>query len=263
MIASHSSGGHFFYSMTIPTQGQDKTLIERLFAVGAHFGFTKSRRHPTVAPFIFGNKQGTDIIDLEKTSELLEKAKAFVFEAGKNGKTLLFVGTKEEIAPLVKAAAEKIDMPFVVNGWVGGMLTNFPEIRKRVARMGDLVSQGESGELERKYTKKERVIIGRELDKLVHNFKGIENMDRLPAALVVVDARHDVIGVTEARYLNIPIVGIVSSDTNLRLIDHPIVANDALQGSVSFMLGELVASYEAGKAEYVPQKKEEPKRRDR
>ena len=241
-----------------------KSLMERLFNAGSHFGFTKSRRHPTVTPFIFGNKQGTDIIDLEKTTDLLEKAKAFVKEAGKAGKVILFVGSKEEIAPVVRAHAESVEMPYVVNGWVGGMLTNFPEIKKRIQRLTDLTAQGESGELERKYTKKERVIIGRELDKLTHNFSGIQKMDRLPSALIIVDARHDAIAVSEARELNIPIVSLISSDTNLRLVDHPIVANDSLQASVTLILDELVLAYTEGKAEYVaPAKKEEVRRRDR
>ncbi|HEU4677239.1 MAG TPA: 30S ribosomal protein S2, partial [Candidatus Paceibacterota bacterium] len=206
---------------------------------------------------------GTDIIDLEKTTELLEAAKSVLAEAGKAGKTVLFVGSKEEIAPVVKAHAEAAEMPYVVNGWVGGMLTNFAEIKKRVQRLGDLTAQGESGELERKYTKKERVIIGRELDKLTHNFLGIQKMDRLPALLLVVDARHDSIAVAEARELDIPIVGIVSSDTNLRLIDHPIVANDSLQASVTLILDELTKAYMSGREEFVPAKKEEVRKRDR
>jgi small subunit ribosomal protein S2 len=254
--------------MTTETQNTEDTntpsLIERLFSAGSHFGFTKSRRHPTVVPFIFGNKQGTDIIDLEKTSELLGKAKEVVREIGKSGKAVLFVGSKEEVAGVVKASAESIEMPFVVNGWVGGMLTNFSEIKKRIQRLADLVAQGESGELERKYTKKERVIIGREFDKLTHNFSGISKMDRLPAALVVVDARHDAIAVKEAQELDIPIIGIVSSDTNLRNVNHPIVANDSLQASVTLILGELAKAYGEGKAEFVaPAKKEEVRGRNR
>lgn len=251
--------------MSTETQNTEnqQSLIERLFGAGSHFGFTKSRRHPTVAPFIFGNKQGTDIIDLEKTTELLEKAKAVVKEIGTSGRAVLFVGSKEEVAPIVKAQAEAVAMPYVVNGWVGGMLTNFAEIKKRVQRLGDLTLQGESGELERKYTKKERVVIGRELAKLTHNFAGIQAMDRLPALLIVVDARHDAIAVKEANELNIPVVGIVSSDTNLRTVTHPIVANDSLQASVTLILRELADAYEAGKSEFVPVKKEEVRRRDR
>ena len=233
-----------------------KTLIERLFSVGAHFGFTKSRRHPTATPYIFGNKQGTDIIDLEKTSALIENAKIVLKEAGRTGKTVLFVGTKEEMGPTVQAQAVAIEMPYVVHRWVGGMLTNFTEIKKRIQRLNDLVAQGESGELERKYTKKERVIIGRELRKLSLNFGGIQKMDRLPQLMVVVDPRYDEIAVTEAAVLNIPLIGITSSDTDLTPITYPIVANDGLQASVALILGELAQAYSEGKSEFVPVKKE-------
>lgn len=245
----------------IQTKGPaPKSLIERLFSVGAHFGFSKSRRHPTATPYIFGSKQGTDIIDLEKTSASLETAKAVLTEAGKAGKVILFVGTKEEVVTTVREHALSISMPFVVNRWVGGMLTNYSEIKKRILRLNDLTAQGESGELERKYTKKERVIIGREMDKLVHNFSGIQKMERAPHALVIVDPRHDSIAVAEARELSIPIIGITSSDTNLRLINYPIVVNDALQASVALILDELVNAYSLGVAEYVPVKKEEVKK---
>ncbi len=237
------------------------SLIGRLFAAGSHFGFTKSRRHPTVAPYIFGSKQGTDIIDLEKTSELLETAKAVVREAGKAGKVVLFVSTKEEIAPIVKQFALDAEMPFVVNRWIGGMLTNWSEIKKRIARLQDLVAQGESGELERKYTKKERVVIGRELEKLHFNFGGIKAMPGVPHLMIVVDPRHDAIAVSEAQDMRVPIIGITSSDANLRELTYPIVANDSLQSSVTLILSELVQEYAAGKSEFVPQKREEIRRR--
>ena len=232
--------------ITNGTPEKNQTLIERLFSVGAHFGFSRSRRHPTVTPYIFGNKQGTDIIDLEKTNELLATAQQFLVEAGKAGKTVLFVSTKEEIAQTVKGFAEKVEMPFVTNRWVGGMLTNFVEIKKRVARLAELVAQGESGELERKYTKKERVVIGRELEKLRYNFGGIQKMDRAPYAMIVVDTRHDAIAVAEANTLNIPVIGITSSDANLTKITYPIVVNDALQASIALVLEELVSAYKAG-----------------
>jgi small subunit ribosomal protein S2 len=244
------------------TQTNISKLIERLFAAGAHFGFTKSRRHPTVAPYIFANKQGTDIIDLEKTGELIEAAKTVIFEAGKAGKTVLFVGTKEEIAHTVKQYAEKIDMPYVVNRWIGGMLTNFSEIRKRLARLADLTTAGESGELERKYTKKERVIISREIEKLNFNFGGIRGIDRAPQILVIIDPRHDAIALREARDINATVIALSNSDTDLRYITHPIVANDSLQSSVAVILSELTDAYTAGKAEYVAPRRDEG-RRDR
>lgn len=245
---------------TQKTSSEKAPLIERLFSTGAHFGFAKSRRHPTVTPFIFGNKQGADIIDLEVTVEALEKAKTFLYEAGKAGKTILFVGTKEEISQTVRAHAEKLEAPLVVNRWVGGMLTNFSEIKKRIQRLTELTQKGESGELERKYTKKERVLLGRELDKLTHNFAGIKHMERLPHALVVVDPRHNSIAVKEARTLNIPVVGVTNSDANLSHLTYPIVVNDSLRASVSLVLEELIEAYETGKGEYVPQAKEKETR---
>jgi len=227
-------------------------LIERLFNAGAHFGFSKSRRHPTVAPYIFANKQGTDIFDLEKTAALLEEAKVMVKEAGSLGKTVLFVGTKDEVSKLVRAHAEKAESPYVVNRWIGGMLTNFSEIRKRIARLKELVAEREAGELDRKYTKKERVVIGREIDKLSHNFTGIATIERAPHLMVVVDPRHDSIAVTEATDMKVPVIGIMSSDSNLKLVTKPIVVNDALTSSVDLILSELVEAYLEGKKAYTP-----------
>lgn len=239
---------------------KDTKLIERLFAAGAHFGFTKSRRHPTIVPFLFGNKQGTDIFDLEKTSELLRDAKGVLIEAGKAGKTVLFVGTKDEIASIVKKHAEEALMPYVVNRWIGGTLTNFSEIQKRITRLGELTQQSESGELERKYTKKERVLIGRELDKLNFNFGGIKMLEKIPELMVVVDPRHNKIAVEEARELGIPVVGITSSDADLKAITYPVVANDSLQSSVTLLLDELTEALMAGKSEFTPAKQEEEKK---
>jgi small subunit ribosomal protein S2 len=248
-------------SKTENTAVVDKNLIERLFSAGAHFGFTKSRRHPTVVPFLYGNKQGTDIFDLEKTSTLLLEAKEILREAGKTGKTVLFVGTKDEISHIVREHAESAGMPYVANRWIGGVLTNFGEIKKRIQRLLELTEQSESGELERKYTKKERVLIGREMDKLTFNFGGIKALERLPQLLVVVDPRHNSIAVEEANVMHIPVIGITSSDANLRRVTHAVVVNDALQSSVSLVLDELTGALMEGKSEYVPPKKEEKGRR--
>lgn len=234
---------------------ENKNLIERLFSAGAHFGFSKSRRHPTVKPYIYGNKQGTDIFDLEKTATLLEDAKAVLTAAGKEGKNVLFVGTKDEATKLVKAAAEAAEVPYVVNRWIGGSLTNFGEIRKRIARLLKLTEEGETGELERKYTKKERVVIGRELDKLNFNFGGIKTLERTPQMMLVVDPRHDTIAVEEAKEIKIPVIGIMSSDSDISKVDHAVLVNDALQSSIELALSELVEAYKAGKAEYVPKPK--------
>lgn len=230
----------------------DKTLIERLFEAGSHFGFKKARRHPTVASYLYTTKDGNDIFDLEKTTALLETAKETLKEAGLHGKTVLFVGTKDESSQIVRAAAEKTESPFVTNRWIGGMLTNFSEIKKRINRLETLTFEKESGELDRKYTKKERVVIGRETAKLNFNFAGISKMQKFPDLLLVVDPRHDSIAVTEAGEKNIPVMAIMSSDCDISKVKYPVVANDSLQSSVSFIMEQLTEAYKEGKSAYVP-----------
>lgn len=250
-----TSRGHMNTTTSQNTPVAADSLIARLFRAGAHYGFTKSRRHPTVTPFLFGDKQGVDIIDLEKTQVSLAGAQAFLTDLGMSGKTVLFVSTKEEISSIVESFALKAEMPFVIHRWVGGMLTNFAEMKKRIQRLADLTAQAESGELERKYTKKERVLIGREMRKLEHNFGGITKMDRTPSCIVVVDPRHDAVAVTEAQALSIPVIAITSSDANIQNITYPIVANDALRDSVSLLLNELTESYLKGVRENSTAKK--------
>jgi small subunit ribosomal protein S2 len=230
------------------------SLVERLFNAGAHFGFKKSRRHPTVAPYLFTTKDGNDIFDLEKTTALIDEAKEVLKQAGLQGKTVLFVATKDEASRIVKAEAEKVEAPYVVNRWIGGMLTNFSEIKKRIHRLETLTNEQQSGELERKYTKKERVMIGREIAKLNFNFSGIAAMPKLPDFMVVVDPRHDHVAVAEAHSSKVPVIAIMSSDCDASQIKYPVVANDSLQTSVSVLLGELVGAYKEGKAAYVPAK---------
>jgi len=230
----------------------NSSLIERLFSAGAHFGFTKSRRHPTVTPYIYGNKLGTDIIDLEQSAALIEEAKLMLKEAGEKGQTVMYVGTKAEISKIVEQFGTKAEMPIVVNRWIGGMLTNFSEIRKRIERLKSLVAERESGELERKYIKKERVVIGREVDKLEFNFGGIQKMDRAPHLLLVVDPRHDFIAVQEATDMKIPVIAIMSSDCDVSKITKPVIVNDALASSVTLVLSELTDAYLEGKKSFTP-----------
>ncbi len=234
------------------TTSSNQNLIDRLFGAGAHFGFKKSRRHPSVKPFLFGSKEGNDVFNLEQTAASIEEAKAIVKEYAKNGKNVLFVGTKEEASALVKEAAEKISAPYVTNRWVGGMITNWSEVQKRINRLFELISQGENGELERKYTKKERVLINRELAKLTFNFGGIRSLTRTPDLFIVVDPRHDSIAIHEAKQKNIPVVGIMGSDNNVKDVQYPIVLNDTLRSSVTLALAELTSAYEEGRKEYTP-----------
>lgn len=234
------------------TKNDNSTLIKRLFTAGSHFGFRKSRRHPTVVPYLFTTKEGVDIFDLEKTNSSIDTVKEVLKQAGLTGKTVLFVGTKDESAKLVKSVAERAKSPYVVNRWIGGMLTNTGEIKKRVNRLESLGNEKESGELERKYTKKERVMIGREMDKLAFNFAGISEMKKKPDYMLVVDPRHDSIAVTEAISSGVPIIAIMGSDCDASQIDYPVVANDSLQASVELLLTELASAYIEGTAAYVP-----------
>ncbi len=234
------------------TQTNNPTLIDRLFSAGAHFGFKKSRRHPTVTSFLYSTKEGNDIFDLEITSEKIEAAKLLLEEAAANGKNILFVGTKNEVVKLVKDQAVKAGMPYVVNRWIGGMLTNLPQIKRRIMRMEELEREQQSGELERKYTKKERLLLDRELTKLTHNFEGIRTLTKAPDLIVVVDPRHDAIAVREAKSTKVPVIAIMGSDCDASLVDYPVPVNDALQASVKLILGEFTDAVVAGKAKYTP-----------
>lgn len=239
----------------------ENNLISRMFEAGAHFGFSKSRRHPSTTDFIFTTKDGNDIFNLEVTSQQVETAKAALEAAGKAGKKVVLVGTKDEVAALVKRTAEAAALPYVTNRWIGGLFTNFPQMKKRIERLKSLRAEKESGELERKYIKKERVVIGREIDKLTFNFGGIVELEKTPDMMVIVDPRHDSIARTEANDLNIPTVGIMSSDSDITKVTHPVLVNDALTTSVALVLEELVNAYKAGAAAYVPPAKPEGRQR--
>ncbi len=220
--------------------------IKKLFEVGAHFGYTRARRNPTTQSFIFGQKNRNDIFDLERTAEKLDEAKQKAIEVVGKGKSILFVAGKNEARIIMRRAAEKADEPFVCSRWIGGTLTNFKEISKRIKRLETLQSDKEKGNLE-KYTKKERLLMDREIEDLEASFGGIVSMKELPGALFVVDPRHEDIAVREAYAMGIPVIALANSDCNLKMIAHPIPANDATAKSITFFVGELVAAIEEGK----------------
>ena len=221
--------------------------IDEMFKVGAHFGYSKTRRHASVSPYIFGVKNKVEIVDLEKTDELLEKALAFISVLAKEGKQVLFVGGKNEARLALKIAAESIGMPFVDGRWIGGTLTNFPEIKKRLMKLEDLTKQKEKGELT-KYTKKERLMIDREIANLERFFSGISSMKDLPKAMVVVDSKKEIIAVTEAQKMNIPVIALCGTDCDITGINYPIVANDASVSSITFFVTEIAKAYQKAKA---------------
>lgn len=225
-----------------------KNTIEELFSVGAHFGFVKARRHPSAKPFIFGAKNKIEIFDLEKTSLELARAMAFVQSKGTDGAMGLFVGGKSEARAAVTSAGRELEMPFVAGRWIGGTLTNYPEIKKRIMRLEELTSQREKGELA-KYTKKERLLIDREIDKLHLYFSGLSTLKALPKFLVVMDPKKEHIAVSEAEKMRIPVVALAGSDSNLHDIDYAIPGNDSSRQSIAYVLEQLVKAYNKGKEE--------------
>lgn len=224
----------------------NSTAIEEMFKVGAHYGYAKRRRHPSVIPFIFGIKNNVEIFDLEKTNEALEEAKKFARELAEKGKMILFVSSKAEAKEAIKAAADSVQMPFVAGRWKGGTLTNFEEIRKRVIKLDDLTSKRDSGELA-KYTKKERLMIDREIESLEEEFSGLNLMTRLPDALYIIDADHEEIALKEAVALSIPIISLSNSDCDYTRIDYPIPGNDSNRHSIAYFTNAIAEAYKAAR----------------
>lgn len=232
--------------------------ISEMFAVGAHFGFSRSRRHPSVKDFIFGYKNRTAVIDLEKTAEQLAKAEKFVEELGRSGKTIIFVGSKSEARDAIRNGADRINMPYVIERWIGGSFTNFKSIKKRIERLKFLKEEETTGGLS-KYTKKERNVILKELSDLKRYFESIEDMERIPGAMFVIDPKEEEIAVVEASKVNIPVVALANCDCDLSVVKYPVVANDGSKASVKYFVDRIVAAYEKGKKEApkVEEKKEE------
>jgi small subunit ribosomal protein S2 len=225
-----------------------KDFVNSMFEVGAHFGYKKARRHPSTKPYIFGTKNGVEIIDLEKTADMVDEALNFLYETAKAGGTILFVGTKRETSSMIKDAAMAVDMPYVVNRWIGGTLTNFDEIQKRVKRLEELEEQKEKGFLA-KYTKKERLLIDREIEKLNERFGGITGMKGKPQAFFIIDSKHEENAFLEGILEGIPVVSISNSDNDVSRVDYPIVANDSSIHSVKFFIDQIVEAIKKGQAE--------------
>ena len=222
-------------------------VLGDMFRVGAHFAYSKARRHPTVSRYIFGAKNNVEIFDLEKTEELLLRAKEYVAKLALDRKQVLFVGGKNEAKDIVRQAALSLDMPFVAGRWIGGTLTNFSEIKKRIGRLEKLTEEKEKGELS-KYTKREQLLLSREMDGLADVFGGLVTMKELPAALFVIDTKREHIAVKEAKKMNIPVIGLMNSDCDFTSAEYPILANDASIHSIAFFVNEIATTYASHKA---------------
>lgn len=222
----------------------DKKLQDEMIAVGAHFGYSKTKRHPSAKSYVFATKNNADIINIEKTASMLENAITFIKKIAEEKKTILFVSGKPESKMIIEGAAKSLNMPFVENRWIGGTLTNFPQIKRRIDVLIDLTNKKEKGELA-KYTKKEQSDFARQIEKMNKNFGGLVGMTRKPDAVIIIDTRKEKIALTEANKTHIPVVAISNTDCDLAGIDYPIMANDASKSSVKFFVDKLVEAYKA------------------
>lgn len=215
--------------------------IQEMFEVGAHYGYSRTRRHPTTKQYIYGSKNRTDIIDLEKTETQLAKAEELLKSIAATGRQVIFVGSKPEIRDLVKITAESMNMPYVDERWIGGTLTNWKQIKSRVTTLEDLSTKSEEGTL-LYTTKKEKLLIERKIEKLNRRFGGLSTLKGIPAAIIVIDAREEVNAVTESHMMGIPVIAITNTDNDITIVDYPIIANDNSRKSIDFFLKQFAAA---------------------
>lgn len=218
-----------------------KIIIDEMAAAGVNFGHKASNLHPKMKPYVSGIKNNVNIFDLEKTVKDFDKALKFISKLVLENKTLLFVGTKIQVRSLVKATAEECGFPYVTERWLGGTITNFETIQKRVNYFKDLEKKKAIGELE-KYTKKERIKFDKEMESLRVKFEGIKNMAKLPDAVLIFDMKKDDTCAREAKRKGIKIIGIVDTNINPDMADYPIPANDDAISSVKYILEKVKES---------------------
>ena len=220
--------------------------MKQLLEAGVHFGHQTRRWDPRMAEYIFQARNGIHIIDLQKTSKKLDEAYAFLKEQAEEGKTVLFVGTKKQAQECMKEAAEKSGMYYVNQRWLGGMLTNFDTIQKRIQRLKDLEKMEQDGTFD-VLPKKEVILLKKEMEKLEKNLGGIKEMDKLPGVIFLVDPKKERIAILEAKKLNIPVVGIVDTNCNPQELDYPIPGNDDAIRSVSLIADVMANAIIEGK----------------
>jgi len=222
--------------------------IKALLAAGAHFGHKTSRWHPKMAPYIHSKRGGSHIIDLTKTVEGLDKALPFITKAVGNGKQVLFVGTKRQAKDIVRAAAQEVNMPFVTERWMGGMLTNVKTTTERIKHLKQLETRMASGELANRYNKLEVQRFQEEIDSLNVKYGGIKDLNGQPGVVFITDMVEDKNAVAEARRLNVPVVAIVDSNADPSLADFVIPANDDALKALQLITDYVKAAVLEGKA---------------
>lgn len=225
-----------------------RTTYQELLDAGVHFGHLKRKWHPRMAPYIFMEKNDIHIIDLNKTLVMLEDAANAMKQIAKSGRKVLFVATKKQAKEIIAAEARRLNMPYVTDRWLGGMLTNFSTVRKSIKKMSSIDKMEANGTWAT-LNKKERLTITREREKLERVLGGIEDLSRLPAALFIVDIKKEHIAVKEAQKLNIPTIALVDTNSDPTLVDFPIPANDDATKSIQLIMSVIMKAVEEGMEE--------------
>lgn len=213
--------------------------LENLLKAGVHFGHKKSRWNPKMKKFIFGLKSGVHIINLEKTLEMFQTALDVMKKIIENGEEIVFIGTKKQVKDLVKEMAEKLEMPYVNERWVGGALTNFENISRRVKYLVDTLDKIKKNKL-LQLTKFEKNQLNKELDKIEEKMGGLKRMKRIPKAIFVLDVEKDELAIKEAKKKGVIVLGLVDTNSNPEKIDYPIPANDDAFSSLRYILGVIL-----------------------
>ncbi len=223
-----------------------RTTVQELLDAGVHFGHLRRKWCPAMAPYIFMEKEGIHIIDLQKTQVKLEEAATALKQIAKSGRKVLFVATKKQAKDIVSEQVKLVNMPYVTERWPGGMLTNFPTIRKAVKKMSSIDKMATDGTYDN-LSKREKLQIARQRAKLEKNLGSIADLTRLPAAMFIVDIHKEHIAVHEARRLNIPIFAMVDTNSDPNLVDFPIPSNDDASKSISLIL-EVICKAMTGRS---------------
>ena len=233
-----------------------RTNFDQLLEAGCHFGHLKRKWNPAMAPYIYMERNGIHIIDLNKTAVKIEEAAEALKNLAKSGRKVLFVGTKKQAQDVVAAHAQEVNMPYITERWAGGMLTNFPTIRKAVKKMATIDKMSTDGTFDN-ISKREKLQITRQREKLEKNLGSIADMTRLPSAVFVVDVMKEHIAVAEANRLGIPVFGIVDTNSNPNNIDFVIPANDDATNSIDVILSAVCGAIREGLEERKVEKADE------
>jgi len=237
---------------------EHRASIEELLKAGTHFGHLTSRWHPRMEKYIFMDRNNIHIIDLMQTQVLLDRAASAARRFARRGKTILFAGTKKQAQEIVREYAEECGMPFMVNRWLGGTMTNFETIRRSIRRMEEIEKMEKDGTLD-KLKKKERLVRLREHEKLENVLGGIREMARLPGAIFIVDVKREDIAVNEARKLGIPIIAMVDTNCDPELVDYPIPSNDDALSSIELVTSIVTDAIKEGQQERQMKQQEKQK----